>query len=187
MITLCLVSASYSACDLSTTSSSDTDILPHNEETSREPWPSTFEVPCFSLDIEYTLRQGNIFYMIGGAHMSVSRDMKHNILQKLAEEMYKYFTLPQDEHLSVVAEMLIGKHPYLKEPGLTRACNRWKSCLKFKMGNLRAKLGRCGLADVLVNSNKKTQENSNGDPPAKDLKRPRRSETNSFQIFQRVT
>lgn len=148
MITLSSPSASSSACNFSTTSSSDTDILPRHEENSREPWPSTFEVPYFSVHIEYRLRQGNLIYMRDGTRMSVSRDMKHDILQKLAEETYKYLAYPQDEHFSVVAEALIGKHPCLKEPGSTRACNGWKNSLKFKMGNLRAKLRQCGLADV---------------------------------------
>lgn len=127
MITLSLPSASSSACNISTTSSSDTDILPRHEEHSREPWPSTFEVPYFSVDIEYRLRQGNLIYMRDGTRMSVSRDMKHDILQKLAEEIYKYLAYPQDEHFSIVAEALIGKHPCLKEPGSTRACNGWKN------------------------------------------------------------
>lgn len=125
----------------------------------------------------------NLIYMKEGTRMSVSRDMKHDILQKLAEEMYKYLAYPQDEHFSVVAEALIGKHPCLKEPRSTRACNGRKNSLKFKMGNLRTKLRRCGLADVSVNGNKRTQQNPNGVPPAKNIKRPRRSETNFLPKF----
>lgn len=55
------------------------------------------------MDFEYRLRQGT--------RMPVYRDMKHDILQKLAKEMYKYIAYPQNEHFSVVAETLIGKHP----------------------------------------------------------------------------
>lgn len=182
-VTITLSQTSASSCNVSTASSSDTDILPLNEENSREPWPSTFEVPYFSVDVEYRLRQGNLIYMRDGTRMTVSRDMKHDILQKLAEEIYKYLAYPQDEHFAIVAEALIGKHPCLKEPGSTRACNGWKNSLKFKMGNLRAKLRQYGLADVSVNSNKKTRNNPNGDPPAKNLKRPRRSETNFLPNF----
>ncbi|XP_040889361.1 uncharacterized protein LOC121178924 [Toxotes jaculatrix] len=182
-VTLSSVSPLSSACDWSTASSSDTEILPHNTETSRDPWPSTFEVPYFSVDIEYRLRQGNLIYMRDGTRMSVSRDMKHDILQKLAEEMYKYSAYPQDEHFCIVAEALISKHPCLKEPGSTRACNGWKNSLKFKMGNLRAKLRQCGMVDVSVNGNKKTRQNPGGEPPAKNLKRPRRSETNFLPNF----
>ncbi|XP_041823986.1 uncharacterized protein LOC121628743 isoform X2 [Melanotaenia boesemani] len=183
ILTLCPSSPSSSACNLSTASSSDTDILPHPENTSRDPWPSTFEVPYFSVDIEYRLRQGNLIYMRDGTRMSLTRDMKHDILQKLAEEMYKYTAYPQDEHFTIVAEALIGKHPCLKEPGSTRACNGWKNSLKFKMGNLRAKLRHCGMADVSVNSNKKNKQNPDAEPSGKNLKRPRRSETNFLPNF----
>lgn len=172
-----------SACALASPSSSDTEILSHTEETSRYPWPSTFEVPYFSVDIEYRLRQGNLIYMRDGTRMSVSRDMKHDILQKLAEEMYKFSAYPQDEHFTTVAKALIAKHPCLAEPGSTTGCYGWKNSLKFKMGNLRSKLRRCGMADVSVNSNKTTQQNPDGEPPGKNLKRPRRSETNFLPNF----
>lgn len=179
--------STLSSGELSTANSYDTEILPHAEKTSsltsRDPWPSTFEVPYFSVDIEYRLRQGNLIYMRDGTRMSVSRDMKHDILQKLAEEMYKFLAYPQDEHFTMVAEALIGKHPCLAEPGSTTGCYGWKNSLKFKMGNLRSKLCRCGMADVLVNSNKRTLQNTDSLPPGKNLKRPRRSETNFLPNF----
>ncbi len=94
-------SALSSALTLSSPGSSDTEILPRTEETSpltsRDPWPSTFEVPYFSVNTEYRLRQGNLIYMRWHTHVS-SRDMKHDILQKLGEEMYKFSAYPQDEH-----------------------------------------------------------------------------------------
>ena len=71
-------SALFSALTLSSPGSSDTEILPRAEETSpltsHDPWPSTFEVPNFSVNIEYRLRQGNLIYMRDGIRMSVSRD-----------------------------------------------------------------------------------------------------------------
>ena len=60
-------------------------------------------MPYFSVDIEYRLRQENLIYLRDGKRMSVSRDMKHDILQKLAEEMYKYSAYPQDEQFTEVA------------------------------------------------------------------------------------
>ncbi|XP_054868646.1 uncharacterized protein LOC118469483 [Amphiprion ocellaris] len=187
-IILSAASPSSSASALSSTyarsspNSSDTEILPHTEETtaltSHDPWPSTFEVPYFSVNTEYRLRQGNLIYMRDGTRKSVSRDMKHDILQKLAEEMYKFSAYPQDEHFTTVAAALIAKHPCLAEPGSPMGCYGWKNSLKFKMGNFRSKLRRCGIADVVVNGNKRAQQNPDGDPPRKNLKRPRRSETN---------
>lgn len=113
-----------------------------------EQWPSTFEVPYITVDIEYRLRQGNLNYMKDGKHMLVSRGMRHNILQKLAEEMYKYSAYPQDEHFTQVAKALISMHPYLAEPASSIGCHGWKNSLKFKMGNLHSKLSRSEMVDV---------------------------------------
>ncbi len=163
-----------SACALSSASSFNMEILPRTEETSRDPWPSTSEVPDFSVDIEY--RQGNQIYMRDGMRMSVSQDMEHDILQKLAEEMYKFSAYLQDEHFTTIAEALTVKHPCLAEPGSTSGCYGWKNSLKFKMGHLCSRLHNCGMEDVLVN--KRTQQNRDGKPPEKNLKESRRSETN---------
>ncbi|KAL6484300.1 hypothetical protein MHYP_G00063490 [Metynnis hypsauchen] len=106
--------------------------------------------------------------------------MKHDILQKRAE-MYKYSAYPQDEHFN--EEAFISKHPCLAEPGSSTGCQGWKNSLKFKMGNLRSKLHRCGVADVSVNSNKRTQQKPDGEPPSKNIKKPWRSETNFLPNF----
>lgn len=110
-------------------------------------------------------------------------EMKYYILQRLAEEMYKFSAYPLDEHFTTVAAALIAKHPCLAEPGSVMGCYGWKNSLKFKMGNLCARLRRCGIADVSVNGNKRTQQNPDGEPPTKNLKRPRGSETNFLPDF----
>lgn len=51
------------------------------------------------------------------------------------------------------------------------------------MGNLRSKLRRCVIADVSVNSNKRTQNKPHVEPRGKNLKRPRRSEKNFLPDF----
>ncbi|KAM9817836.1 sterile alpha motif domain-containing protein 3-like [Syngnathus typhle] len=162
---------------LSTTSSADT-LRP--QSTSREPWPSEFEMPYLSVDIEYRLRQGNLIYLKENKRMKVTRDIKHDILQKLAEEMYKYTAYPEDKHYTDVAKALIAKHPCLRESGSSTGYSGWVNSLKFKMGNLRSKLRNCGMADVVCNTSKR----QNGDGSSrKGIKRPRRSETNFLPNF----
>lgn len=69
--------------------------------------------------------------MRDGTHMEVSRDMKHVILEKHAETMYRYTAYPKEDHFHEVASALIAKHPSLKEAGSpTRYCG-WKKSLKF--------------------------------------------------------
>lgn len=47
----------------------------------------------------------------------VLRDMKVNILDKLAETMYSYKAYPKDPEIEKVARALVEKHPCLKAPG----------------------------------------------------------------------
>lgn len=169
----------------STCSSSDTVMLPSTYEGFRlhvrDQWPKTFELPQFSVDVEYRLRQGNLVYLRDGTRLQISRDMKHDILEKLAEMMYKSMAYPHDEHFSAVATALISKHPCLTEPGSATGCIGWKHSLKFKMGNYRTKLRRAGMADVSING--KTKENPDVTGLSKILKRPRRSEANFLPNF----
>ena len=58
------------------------------------------------------------------------RDMKHDILEKLAETMYSFKAYPKDDDFSSVAKALISKHPCLTEPGPHRWYG-WKNSLKL--------------------------------------------------------
>ncbi|KAK7921878.1 hypothetical protein WMY93_008780 [Mugilogobius chulae] len=169
----------------STPSSPDTIILNNSPETpetpSRDPWPSVFDVPKFSVDIEYRLRQADLIYMRDEKRLKVTRDMKHDILQKLSEEMYKYTAYPQDEHYTAVAKALVEKHPCLVEQGSRTGYSGWVNSLKFKMGNFRQKLKHCGMADVSCNTTRPREED--GTPQGRSIKRARRSETNFLPNF----
>lgn len=113
----------------SSTSISDTEILYTSEEKSQlmrpDPWPSAFDIPEFSVDVHFRLRQGDLAYMKDGTRMDVSRDMKHVILERLAETMYKYTAYPTEEHCQEVASALIAKHPCLKEAGSSTGYCGW--------------------------------------------------------------
>lgn len=163
-----------------TQSTADTEILSLSSQdrtplARQSPWPETFEIPNFPVDIEYRLRQGNLIYMTDQTYFQVSRDMKHEILQKLAETMYSFKAYPKDEDFSDVASALIKKHPCLTEPG---SVNGWKNSLKFKMGNYRTKLRRAGCSDVAISGAKRGKEDS-----LKSLRRPKRFEINFLPNF----
>lgn len=171
----------------SSPSTSDTEILYTSEEKSQlmrpDPWPPAFDIPEFSVDVNFRLRQGDLAYMKDGTRMDVSRDMKHVILERLAETMYKYTAYPTEEHCQEVASALIAKHPCLKEVGSPTGYCGWKNSIKFKMGNFRTKMRRSGMADVTVNGNKRTRDFPEGAPSCSNIKRPKRSETNFFPNF----
>lgn len=92
----------------STASTDDTEILPFSPESrsylSRSPWPDTFDIPNFPVDIEYRLRQGNLPYMRDKTYLQVSRDMKHEILEKLAEAIYTFKAYPCDEEFMMLQQ-----------------------------------------------------------------------------------
>ena len=135
-------------------SSIDTDVLPPTESPSRRQWPEFFDIPNFSVDVEYRLRQADLAFMKDGTRMTLSRDMKHDILEKLAEASYSFKAYPDDDDYTSVSQALISKHPSLAEPGPQPGYYGWKNSLKFKMGNYRTKLRRAGCEDVLVNGGK---------------------------------
>lgn len=66
----------------------DTEILSTSSSIDRHAqWPEVFDIPKFSVDVEYRLRQGNLLYMRDGTYLTVKKEMKHGILEKLAEAM----------------------------------------------------------------------------------------------------
>lgn len=162
-------------------STADTEILSTAGSSPlerRQQWPEFFFIPNFSVDVNYRLRQGDLAYLKDGTRMTPSRDMKHDILEKLAETMYSYKAYPEDEEISDVAKALISKHPCLTEPGSQPGWYGWKNSLKFKMGNYRTKLRKAGCEDVAINGGKRSKANPEGESPSRNIKRAKRGEAN---------
>ncbi|CAL9684749.1 unnamed protein product [Knipowitschia caucasica] len=163
---------------LSSTSSDDPIHLSQNYEMPRQdPWPASFDIPNFSVDVNYRLRQGDLAFLRDGTRIDVTRDMKHIILSTLAEEMYRFSPYPKEEDFIQVASALTQKHPCLKEAGSANGFSGWKNSLQFKMGNFRTKMRKAGLADVMRNK----RLLANGE--SSFSKKPKRSETNFLPNF----
>ncbi|XP_035855753.1 uncharacterized protein LOC116041408 isoform X2 [Sander lucioperca] len=177
LVTLTLVPASTTSISDASNVSDDTEILStysSPSSTRQEQWPEFFEIPNFSVDVEFRLRQANLQFLRDQTYLNVPRDMKHGILEKLAEAIYKFDAYPNEERCHSVALALISKHPCLREPGSPDGCSGWKNSLTYKMGNYRTKLRKAGCAEVAINRGKK------GAPEmaSKGLKRPKRFEVN---------
>lgn len=161
-----------------TTSQADTEILPIIISPTRSSqWPETFEIPKFSVDVEYRLRQGNLLHLKDGSHLKVTKELKHEILQTLAETIYTFKAYPQKEDCAAVAKSLVQTHPCLQEKG-SSGWEGWKNSIYFKIGNYRTKLRKMGRLDVSVNGGKRGRHTPDGDHPSKDLKRPKKGELN---------
>lgn len=158
--------------------STSSSVSSHSESFAgrSQPWPTVFPLPTFSYDVELRLRQGNDAFRKDGTRLSISRDMKSEILDKIAEAIYSFKAYPVNEEFESVAIALIEKHPCLKEPGSTSGWYGWKISLKFKMGNYRQKLRDAGCQELKVNSEKRGPGDTRG--KRNKVKKPRRSETN---------
>ncbi|CAL9698769.1 unnamed protein product [Knipowitschia caucasica] len=133
----------------------DTEIMssPSSSVSTRsETWPREFLIPKFSLDTELQLEKGNAEYKSSKTRFTHSTKTKSNILERIAEEIFKFKAYPTDSDFSEVAEALIQKHPCLSEPGSYNGCYGWKQRLKTKMGNYRTLLKGTGCTELLANS-----------------------------------
>lgn len=125
---------------------------------------------------ELQLEKGNAVYRSNMTRLTLSSKTKSDILEKVAEEIFKYKAYPTDADFSDVAEALIKKHPCLSEPGSYNGCCGWKQQLKTKMDNYRTQLKGIGCSELLASSLKfKALEDA---LPAKKVKRPRRGQAN---------
>lgn len=103
-------------------STADTDILSHSSERQKQS-PELFDIPTFSVDVEHRLRQADLLYLRDRTHFKVSKDIKHEILEQIAESMYSYTAYPNNAQFESVAAALISKHPCLQEQGSTSRCS----------------------------------------------------------------
>ncbi|KAM8769735.1 sterile alpha motif domain-containing protein 3-like isoform 1-T3 [Acanthopagrus schlegelii] len=152
------------------------------ERLTRWP-PGPFPVPTFAFDVELKLRDGNAEYERNNIHVKLTRDLKHDILEKLASTIYGFKAYPSDKEFAMVAEALVAKHPCLKEAGSETGWNGWKYSIKFKMGNYRNKMRRAGCQEVTVNAGKRSRSNPDNEPSHSNIKRPKRAEVNFLPNF----
>ncbi|KAM9347670.1 sterile alpha motif domain-containing protein 3-like [Symphorus nematophorus] len=162
-----------STLDTASLSSSSLEDTPSGTQTRQLPQP--FVIPAFSFDVELKLRQGNEAFHRDGTLLDISKDMKSDILDKLAEAIYAHNPYPSRDEYDHVAQALIKKHPCLKEPGSVSGWYCWKFSLKFKMGNFRQKMRVAGSSELRVNAR--------ASGSSKRLKRATKSEVNFLPDF----
>ncbi|XP_049333465.1 uncharacterized protein LOC125801192 [Astyanax mexicanus] len=171
---------SFDSDDNASLTSADTVIIssPESVSSRTQQWPEDFPVPKFSYDTELQLETGNLEYHTSNKMLTVSSRVKSDILNRLAEQIYKYKAYPEDIHFCIVSEALIKKYPCLREPGSFNGCYGWKQRLKYKMGNYRTQLKLQGCPELSVNSLK--SKAATDAFPAKKVKRPKRAEANFY-------
>ncbi|KAL1273015.1 hypothetical protein QQF64_028877 [Cirrhinus molitorella] len=159
-------------------SSADTVLVSTSPQEPKMPWPEVFFIPKFSVDVEYRLRQANLVYLRDGTLLKLNKELKHDILHKLAEHMYSFKAYPTSSEICDVAKALVEAHPCLRESGSPSGYSGWTQSLKDKMCNYRSKMRNLGHTDVMVNAGKRGRYSVSQDPPNKNIKKPRKGEVN---------
>ncbi|KAL3999200.1 beta-galactoside alpha-2,6-sialyltransferase (sialyltransferase 2) [Sarotherodon galilaeus] len=152
-------SASVSSQDTISVHSEDfrpswTDAIQMNLRHVSE-WPCPFSIPKFSHDVELKLCKANVTYEKSKKGLGVTRDMKMEILDKIAEAVFEIKAYPEKEELESVLSAMVLKYPCLKEPGSITGYEGWTASIKHKLGNYRSKLRRAGCNEVNVNRKRK--------------------------------
>ena len=141
----------------------DTASLSSQNSASPEPpssgdsseWPDPFVISDFSHDVEFQLRVANDAYAKDGAVTVISKSVKSEILDRLADSITRITCYPSKDNLESVAKALVAKHPCLREPGSGKGWYCWRFSLIFKMGNYRQRMMAAGCPEVLVNKRKR--------------------------------
>ncbi|OCT86383.1 hypothetical protein XELAEV_18020065mg [Xenopus laevis] len=178
ILTLSPASGDFQQCSTDTQasdSSRDTVMLPPHQGRL-EKWPDRF-VPQFTFDVERILQTGNQAFFEDGT-LLLNKGIKSDIMQKLAESIFKYTAYPTNLQILSVVEALIEKFPCLKEPGSFSGMYGWQQSFKYKMGNYRSKLRNQMLdfPELEVNSLKRKEPNDR--VPSKNVKKPKKAELN---------
>lgn len=149
-------------------STADTEILSTCSQERKTQWPKDFEIPSFTVDVEYRLRQGNLAYLKDSTYLKITKEMKHDILEKLAETIFSFKAYPTNYDYAQVAAALVNKHPCLLESGSSTGWGGgWKNSIKFKMGNFRSKMRNLGYPDVTINGRRRGMNNPEAMPSRK--------------------
>ncbi|KAM7405402.1 hypothetical protein PAMP_012667 [Pampus punctatissimus] len=161
-------------------SSADTLILDPVPQP-RTSWPSLFIVPRFSYCAEVQLEAANAEFRAHGTLLNPPPKLRMDILEGMAEEIFKYTAYPNDAQIEEAAEVLVHKHPCLRQKGSHAGHEGWKLYLKTKIVNFRTKLSKIGLAEVTVNSLKNKRKGQ--EKAAANIKKPKKAEVNFFPSF----
>ncbi|KAL7874748.1 hypothetical protein SRHO_G00057180 [Serrasalmus rhombeus] len=150
----------FTCSDSVSDSTLETASISSPSSASGVEWPEPFVIPDFSHDVELQLRAANDAYAKDGTVLVISKSVKSEILDKLADIISKITPYPSKDHYESVATALVEKHPCLREPGSAKGWYCWVFSLKFKMGNYRQRLVAAGCPEVVVNKRKMGQTKS---------------------------
>lgn len=137
-------------------------------------WPEIFELPKFGPELELVLEDGNNKYLSDGKkNLVLGKDLKSQFLDSIANHIWSYKAYLSHIEYTEVAKAVMRKYPCLIEKGSSSGYDEMLNSIKFKMGNLRAKMRKLDCTELKVNSRKRSLPGSSSKP-----KKPKRAEIN---------
>uniref|UniRef100_A0A672MK71 Uncharacterized protein n=1 Tax=Sinocyclocheilus grahami TaxID=75366 RepID=A0A672MK71_SINGR len=137
------------SCPSSSSNQSSSSVTIRQRENYQ--WPSTFPIPKFSYDVELRLAKGNEKFKEDGTLLTMSREMKMDILDSIAQAVFAFKAYPNSQELESVSAALIEKYPCLNDPGSGTGYHSRTMNIKYKVGNYRQNLRSVGCSEVAVN------------------------------------
>ncbi|KAF7640950.1 hypothetical protein LDENG_00003460, partial [Lucifuga dentata] len=87
----------------------DTASLSSSCSAGSVEWPSPFVIPSFSHDVELQLKEADDTYAKDGTLMTMSRSVKSDILDKLADIMSRVTAYPSNDQYESVAKASLSQ------------------------------------------------------------------------------
>lgn len=91
--------SSLDTASVSTSSSQSPSTIVQSHMRSTLQWGSPFPIPNFSYDVELRLRKANEVYEETDKDLSVPREMKSHILEKIPEAIFALKAYPHPEEI----------------------------------------------------------------------------------------
>lgn len=165
--------------DTTSTAPSDTDILRHVPAAQRQKrWPDQFIIPSFGFEMDHVLEKGNRAYEEAGKLLKLKRSQKGEILKRMAETIYSFTPYPLDKEIAIAAKALIAAHPCLQMTTSEDGELGWKRHIGYKIAFYRNNLAKAGVAEVAINTLRRSRNNPNNDHPHQNIKKARKAEVN---------
>lgn len=92
-------------------------------------------------------------------------------LKKMAETIYSFKPYPHEKELAMAAQALITAHPCLRMTAGEDGELGWKRHIGYKVASYRNNLAKAGVAEVAINTGRRSRNNPDSDHPHQNIKK----------------
>ncbi|KAL3972547.1 Ras-related protein Rab-22 [Sarotherodon galilaeus] len=96
----------------------------------------------------------------------------------MAETIYSFKAYAHEKELAMAAQALIRAHPCLRMAAGEDGALGWKRHMGYKLASYRNNLAKAGVAEVAINTGRRSRNNPNNDHPHQNIKKARKAEVN---------